>query len=545
MNIKKLIAIFLIMLTPMLTCIGVCASENSMRGVWVSTVYGLDFPSAATTDSTRLKSDIDAIITNVKDAGFNTIFLQVRPGADSFYPSVIFPWSKYLTGKSGLAPSNGFDPLKYWVDACHNNSLEIHAWINPYRVTKGSDAELNALCADHPAKLHPEWLVKYKDGNYYFNPGIPDVQDLVYNGVAEILQNYDVDGLHMDDYFYPGADFNDNATYNKYNNGRFSNIADWRRNNVNELVKSLHNLSRLYGTEFGISPSGIWDNLKDNALGSNTRGRSSYSELFADSRAWVKNGYVDYIAPQVYWEFGYEIADYGIVTKWWQDVCDGTNVKLYIGLATYRASEVGSDSVWYGGKETLKQMQYNHSQSNIDGEIHFRYKLIFGTPGISDVVKNFYAQNTSTVPPEPNPPLDIEPPYVPPADGLPETNPPEIGSTPSEITVYVNGKKILFDTPPIIENDRTLVPMRAVFEALGAVVNWDQATNTAIANRDGVEMRVQPGSYILRLGEERHLLDVPAKIVNNRTLMPLRAISEAFGYQVNWDGITRTVTING
>lgn len=542
MSLKKFVLVLTLLLLPILFSINANASEEPMHGVWVSTVYGLDFPSTATTDSNKLKADIDAIVKNSKDTGYNTIFLQVRPSADSIYPSDIFPWSKYLTGKNGVAPSDGFDPLQYWIDACHANSLEIHAWINPYRVTKNGDEELKALASNHPAKLHPEWLVKYSDGNYYFNPGIPEVQDLVYNGAAEILQNYDVDGMHMDDYFYPGPDFNDNATYQKYNNGGFSNIADWRRNNVDKLVKELHNLSTLQSVEFGVSPSGIWDNMKDNPLGSNTNGRSSYRQLFADSRGWVKKGYVDYIAPQIYWEFGHSAADFETVAYWWAHVCDGTDVKLYIGLASYNGADAKENSVWYGGKETLKQMRFIAEDTRISGEIHFRYKLINGDKALKSSIKDYYSEASSDV---------FEDPVIKPLPNDSEENIPQDTVTPEdnfsedEITVYVNGKRVIFDTPPMVENERTLVPMRAVFEALGAEVKWEQNINTAIAERDGQIMKVQPGSYILRLDEERHLLDVPAKVVNNRILMPLRAISEAFGYYVGWDNNTKTVTING
>jgi len=511
----------------MLFSIGVCASEEPMRGVWVSTVYNLDYPSVATTDSGKLKSEIDTIVNNIKDTGYNAVFLQVRPSADSIYPSSYFPWSRYLTGTNGTAPANGFDPLKYWVEVCHANSLEIHAWINPYRVTKNSDTELNSLSYNHPAKQHPEWLVKYSDKNYYFNPGIPEVRSLVCNGVNEILKNYKVDGIHMDDYFYPGAEFNDSATYQQYNQGKFSSIADWRRNNVDELVKSLHTIANAYGVEFGISPSGIWDNLSSNPLGSNTRGMSSYTQLYADSRGWVKKGYVDYIAPQIYWEFGYAIADYEVLSKWWANVCEGTDVKLYIGLATYRGAEAGAGSAWYGGAETLKQMQYNASDSRIDGEIHFRYKLINNTSPIKNTVKSYYSGKGGASPDVPQIPM------------------PLIGGQSSAIKVFVNGKRVMFDVAPVAENGRTLVPMRGVFEALGADVTWNQKTATATAVKNGYVMVVKEGSESLVINGNTFKLDVPAKAVQGRMLIPLRAISEGFGYKVEWNGVLKTVNIIG
>jgi len=535
MKLNKIIFVFTFVLLSLLTVISASAEEDKMYGVWVSTVYNLDYPNNPTTNSETLKNEIDQIVKTSKEIGFNTIFFQVRPCADSFYPSDFFPWSKFLTGTNGIAPDNGFDPLKYFIEKCHENSMDIHAWVNPYRVTKDGDAELNSLSADHPAKINPGWLVKYSDGNYYFNPGIPEVQDYVYGGVAEILQNYEVDGVHLDDYFYPGPDFNDQATYQKYNNGQFSNIADWRRNNVDNMVRSLHNLSGLYGVDFGISPIGIWDNKKSNSLGSNTNGRSSYTQLFADSRGWVKKGYVDYIAPQVYWNFGNDAADYGIVTKWWEDVCKDTDVKLYIGLATYRGEGADVNSPWYGGKETLKQMEYNSTSPVIDGEIHFRYKFVRDNSDIKTTIKTYYntgSESSSNI----GNSTENEQPVVPPVNQ----------STPkNEITVYVNGKKVEFDTPPIAENGRTLVPMRAVFEALGATVEWEEESNSAVAVKGDNVMEVQVGSYVLKYNGERYLVDTPAKIVNNRTLMPLRAISEIFGYGVEWDQDTYSVYIEG
>ncbi len=194
------------------------ASEE-MRGVWVSSVYNLDYPKKPTTDPDILKAQADEILDNCVKWGLNAVFLQVRPSSDALYPSEIFPWSKYLTGKQGTQPANGFDPLAYWVEAAHKRGLELHAWINPYRITKGKQAEWDSLVSTHPAKKNPEWTVQYTDGNYYFDPGLPEVRDLVVQGAVEIAKNYDIDGLHMDDYFYPGKDFPDSKTYEAYGKG--------------------------------------------------------------------------------------------------------------------------------------------------------------------------------------------------------------------------------------------------------------------------------------------------------------------------------------
>jgi len=505
---KKLLVSIILIIAPMLFGIGVCADAPSdLKGVWVSTVHNLDFPQKATADSAKLKSEIDKIVSDCADVGYNAIFLQVRPSADSIYPSSVFPWSRYLTGKNGQAPDGGFDPLAYWIEKCHSKSIELHAWINPYRVTVGGENEFNSLVANHPAKRHPGWVVKHTDGNYYFNPGIPEVANMVVSGAEEILRRYKVDGIHMDDYFYPGTDFEDRETFKMYNGGQFADIASWRRDNVNQLVKKLHSICGKYGKVFGISPSGIWDNKSSNPLGSDTRGRSSYRELFADSRTWVKNGWVDYLAPQIYWEFGYSIADYEVLTKWWSNVFSGSSAKLYIGLGTYRGADAKEGSPWYGGAETKRQMDYNRQSSSIDGEIHFRYKVINDSSALRSIVQNAYS--VSTVP----------------------------------ITVIINGKKLNSPYPPVAENGRTLVTLREVFEMLGARVEWDNSTQTATAKRISQKLSITIGSPYMTVDGKKVSLDVPAKIINSKTYVPLRVISESFGFDVEWDGAGHRVII--
>lgn len=286
---------------------------DEFRAVWVATVYRLDYPSRATTDPAVLKRDADAILQGCVDMGMNAVILQVRPSADALYPSELYPWSKYLTGTQGTAPKNGFDPLAYWVERAHALGLELHAWINPFRITKGGAAEFQALTADHPAKLHPDWVVEY-EGDYYFNPGLPEVREYIVRGAEELARKYDIDGIHLDDYFYPGSGFDDGAAYAKYGKG-FSNIGDWRRDNVNQLVKTLG--ERIHaidpGLSYGISPSGVWADKSSLPQGSNTTGGyESYYASYADSRKWVKEGWIDYICPQIYWYIGHKSMDYAL-----------------------------------------------------------------------------------------------------------------------------------------------------------------------------------------------------------------------------------------
>lgn len=370
------------------------ASEE-MRGVWVSSVYNLDYPKKPTTDSDTLKAQADEILDNCVKWGLNTVFLQVRPSSDALYPSEIFPWSKYLTGKQGIEPENGFDPLAYWVKEAHARGLELHAWINPYRITKGKQAEWDSLASSHPAKKNPEWTVQYTDGNYYFDPGVPEVRDLVVQGAVEIAKNYQIDGLHMDDYFYPGKDFPDSKTYEAYGKG-FSDLADWRRENVNQLVRQLdtelHQIRK--ELQFGISPSGIWANRSTDPRGSNTNGSEHYVSNYADSLYWIEHGLVDYIIPQIYWEIGHQLADFATLADWWNQSVKG-DVKLYIGMGAYRCAD-NPTGVWKTTDPLFASMDYLKGKQNVSGCVFFRYGSIPAVSGMANRLTAWYAADTQT-----------------------------------------------------------------------------------------------------------------------------------------------------
>lgn len=498
---KKII--FLLMIIFNLFSITYATTE--LKGVWVATVYNLDYPTKQTTDSTLLKSETIAILDNVKDMGLNAVFLQVRPSADALYESEIFPWSKYLTGENGTSPDNGFDPLDFWVDEAHKRGIELHAWINPYRITKNGDDEYNLISNNSPAKVNNEYVVKYSDGNYYFNPGIPKVRELVVDGVLEIIRNYDVDGIHMDDYFYPGTNFDDLDTYKKYGDG-FSDIEDWRRNNVDLLVKELDEAIHKENNDisFGISPFGIWANSSKNVLGSNTSGSEAYYSHYADTRKWALEGWVDYIAPQIYWERGHKSADYITLVNWWADTLSKSDTKLYIGLADYRTVGSKTTSTWYGGEEIRQQMKINEESGIILGEIHYRYSSLISDKTLYKLLKEKYYKD--------------------------------------EISVYIGNKKLSFEVEPIIENNRVLVPLRTIFEELDAVVGWND--NIVTAKKGNIVVSFEIGSNKMKVNNKTLELDVVAQIKNGRTLVPLRAISEAFNNNVSWNGEDKKIIID-
>ncbi len=352
--------------------------DGYFKGVWLSTVKNLDFPSDTGLSENELKGELDDVISTCKSVGINAIFFQVRPCSDALYKSSVFPWSAVLSGTQGVSPDGGFDPLDYIITAAHKNGIELHAWINPYRIcmtSDGAEKGIAALSEDNPAAKHPEYRVECSDGGVYYNPALEEVRALITSGVAEIVENYDVDGIHFDDYFYPYGvtDYPDAEDYEKYGAG-FADIADFRRNNVNMLVKQvsekIHKINPK--VSFGISPFGIWDNKRDNPLGSDTTGMSSYREIYADSKKWVESGWVDYICPQVYWAFETPAAPFDTLVNWWNGICSKSGVRLYIGHALYKlgSGEEGFDSA----RQIERQIELCRSKA--DGSVFFSYSTV-------------------------------------------------------------------------------------------------------------------------------------------------------------------------
>lgn len=510
-------------------------SNQRMSGIWVSTTLNLDYPTTKTTNSDTLKSEADTIINNCADMGITDIFFQVRPASDSFYKSDIYPWSQWLTSSQGTAPDNNFDPLQYWIDQAHSKGMKLHAWINPYRVTNNTNLTINDLAISNPARQHPEWVIAH-EGKLYFDPAIPEVQNLVVSGVEEIVKNYNIDGIHLDDYFYPGSTFNDSGSYAKYGNGMDKN--DWRRENVNTLVNNLHNKIKSIKSdvEFGISPVGVWANKKNNPLGSDTYGSESYYKNYADTRKWALEGWIDYIAPQIYWEIGNKTIDYKTAVLWWADTLKDCNTKLYIGLADYKCDGVAQSSPWYNGAAINKQIALNKTIDKVSGEIHFRYKFVNNLSYLKNIVKTVNKTEIST---ETTTQSNIE------TTVANETKNEVLTNSTKDILVFVDGNKIEFDQKPIIQSGRTLVPFRKIFEALNADVAWNNDTQQVKAKRNDTEISFIIGQKVLYInGKDSISMDVAPQIINGRSMVPLRVVSEALGVEVNWDNNQRIVTIN-
>ena len=289
--------------------------KREFRGAWIQCVNG-QFQGLGTEN---MKKNLTYQLDELKKDGVNAIIFQVRAECDALYNSPYEPWSRFLTGTQGVAPYPYWDPLEWMVRECHRRGMEIHAWINPYRAkTKNT----NALANTHFAIKHPERVFAY-DGQYILNPGIPQNKDYICEIVRDIVKRYDIDGLHIDDYFYPypaaGQIIPDDKEFAMYSNG-IKNRNDWRRYNVNVFIKQLS--ETIKGTKpwvkFGVSPFGIYRNKKsDPSNGSNTNGLQNYDDLYADVLLWVKNGWIDYCAPQIYWEIGNKAADYKTLITWW------------------------------------------------------------------------------------------------------------------------------------------------------------------------------------------------------------------------------------
>ncbi|MCX2697739.1 MULTISPECIES: glycoside hydrolase family 10 protein [Ochrobactrum] len=384
---------------------------------WVATVLNLDWPSKASTqienDSERVKRQKQELVRMFDEAsqhGINAVIFQVSPAADAFYKSEYLPWSSYLTGTLGKDP--GFDPLRFAIAEAHKRGIELHAWLNPYRVSMdvrpATRKELKNASSDSPASVYktkPEW-VGISAERYVLDPGIPAVRQWVTNITAEVVQKYDVDGIQFDDYFYyetQGSPLKDDKTYKRFGT-KFSNKYDWRRYNTYALVQEISDRIKAIKphVRFGISPGGVWRNQLDDPRGSPTRaGKTNYDGDFADTRAWVKDGLVDYIAPQVYWSSGHKDVPYGPIVRWWADTVRGTKTDLYIGMALYRAGSASrSEPEWLSGNgvdEIRRQLELNTALPEVKGSILFRQGFLSDPKlkSVSDYLKKNWGQSRS------------------------------------------------------------------------------------------------------------------------------------------------------
>ena len=366
--------------------------KREFRGAWIATVGNIDYPTSKTLTTAQQQAEFIRILDQHKQAGINAVMVQIRTNGDAFYPSELAPWSEFLTGRQGKAPEPFYDPMLFMISECRKRGIEFHAWFNPYRAV--ANVNTASLDAKHVAIKRPDWLLPY--GNLrVLDPGNPEVRKHVTQVVLEVTNKYDVDGVHFDDYFYPypqtGLILNDSATYAKNNRGIISRN-DWRRDNVNLLVKAISDSIKAVKpwVKFGISPFGIWQNKTTaQPLGSATNGLQSYSDIYCDTRTWLEKGWIDYVVPQLYWNIGAPISDYSKLVPWWAE--NSFDRHLYIGQAAYRINEAGN-ATWQNTTHMPSQIRLNRANGKVQGSIYYNTNTLNkNSLGFRDsLITNFY-----------------------------------------------------------------------------------------------------------------------------------------------------------
>jgi len=347
--------------------------KPEFRGVWIATVSNIDWPVTPTINSEIQKASFIKLLDLHQANGINAIIMQIRPATDAFYPSPYEPWSEWLTGTQGQPPVPYYDPLEFMINEAHKRGMEFHAWMNPYRAV--FNIGKSSVSATHITRVHPEWFLNYGDKKY-FDPGNKEAQQYVVEVVRDVVKRYDVDAIHFDDYFYPyripNKAFPDEKSYAQYGKGLEKD--EWRRSNVDSIIVKLHNVIKATNPhcQFGISPFGVWRNSDKDPIGSITKaGQTNYDDLYADILLWLRNNWIDYVAPQLYWEFGHPLVAFETLANWWGNHTYGKN--CYIGLGMYRA---GSNPAWRDKTQLPKQIEEIRKNPNLQGMIFFSSKSI-------------------------------------------------------------------------------------------------------------------------------------------------------------------------
>lgn len=367
------------------------------RGVWIATVDNIDWPQRGVTNPEAQKADYIRQLDLHQRNGMNAVVVQVRPSADAFYPSPYEPWSQWLTGVQGKPPSPYYDPLQFMIDEAHKRGMEFHAWLNPYRAN--FNIARASIAPNHITRIHPDWFLVYGDKKY-FDPSNKDAQNFVVTVVKDIVARYDVDAIHMDDYFYPyriaGKEFPDAAAYIR--SGSNLSKDDWRRSNVDSIIEKLNTSIKLVKPycKFGVSPFSVWRNKDRDPEGSDTKaGQTNYDDLYADILLWLEKGWIDYVAPQLYLEIGHDKIAYETILEWWSKHSYGRHV--YIGHGIYRVNE--KNPAWKKSGELPRQIELLRQYPEIQGSIYFSSKSFDRNPnGWNDSLRNNYYRMPAAIP---------------------------------------------------------------------------------------------------------------------------------------------------
>ena len=371
---------YLLLLTALMVVTVAAQPKREMRGAWIQCVNG-QFQGMGTQ---AMQQTLTYQLNELQKDGVNTIIFQVRPECDALYESRIEPWSRFLTGQQGRAPQPYWDPLQWMIAQCHARGMELHAWINPYRARTKSTT---VLASNHIKNRKPQNCFEY-DGLTILNPGIPENRNYICEVARDIVTRYDVDGIHMDDYFYPYP-APDDAQYRQYNNG-IRNRGDWRRYNVNlfieQFYKTVHQAKPW--VKVGISPFGIYRNKRSSSIGSNTNGLQNYDDLYADILLWVNNGWLDYCVPQIYWEIGNKAADYDTLIRWWNKYAGGR--PLVIGEDVERTVKY-TDPQNPSQHQLPAKMRLHQQMPNVKGTVLWYAKAAVDNVGnYGSTLRNYY-----------------------------------------------------------------------------------------------------------------------------------------------------------
>ncbi|MGB3143203.1 MAG: family 10 glycosylhydrolase [Maribacter sp.] len=366
--------------------------KTEFRGVWIATVVNIDWPKNGKDTAEKQKADYLNILNFYEKENYNAVIVQVRAAGDAFYDSEFAPWSRFLTGEEGNSPNWNTDVLEWMILETHKRGMEFHAWLNPYRATFDEDFEV--LSDTHDYCTHPEWMVHYGKKNYY-NPGLPAVRNQFTKIIGELVSQYDIDAVHFDDYFYPykikDEIFNDSVAYKEHSLAN-QNLEDWRRSNIDSLVKQVNDTIKSIKpwVQFGISPFGVWKNNSTDPKGSDTKaGQTTYEDLYADPLLWMEKGWIDYLAPQVYWSMNLPAASHRKIVDWWAKNNYGT--RLYVGNGAYKVRN-NSDIAWDDKKELPKQLELARMNPEISGNIMFSAKSLMkdNEDVVENIRKKFY-----------------------------------------------------------------------------------------------------------------------------------------------------------
>lgn len=388
--------------------------KYEFRAVWVASVENIDWPSKKDIPVDSQKVEFTRLLDMHQHNGLNAVVVQIRPAADAFYESPYEPWSEWLTGIQGKAPSPYYDPLAFMIEETHKRGMEFHAWCNPYRAVMAIGK--SSVAANHITRRHPGWFVRFEH-TLYFEPGNKEVQQYVTMITRDIVRRYDIDALHFDDYFYPYSiiegggprkDFPDNASYARYGNGMSK--GDWRRSNVDSVILHINKAIKEEKPhcKFGVSPFGIWRNSSKDPEGSETQGgQTDYDNLYADIVLWLKNGWIDYVVPQIYFEFSQPRAPYAVLLDWWARHTYGR--QCFVGLGIYKA---GYNAAWRDPSLLPREIQAQRNYPQVQGAVYFSSASFQTNPfGWNDSLRNNYYNYPALIPPVPW--IDTVKPYAP------------------------------------------------------------------------------------------------------------------------------------